>query len=549
MTTPFGDRGPERAGISFAAAPTRPAEAEVLAVPVFAGGLLPGDALGRAEVDFLAAVGFEAGVGEAVALPGDGAVVVAVGLGEPEAATPDTWRRAAAAAVREAWRARSVAFALPAGDPDPSSTARAVVEGAALAAYRFTRYKQPKAPCRIEWFAVVGEGLEAGVEQGRVVAEAVAFARDLVNEPPGAMTPAKLAEVAESVAEAGGLGVRVLDEAAIEAEGLGGLRGVSLGSDQPPRLVELTYDPGDTDSGDTDRGDAVATVVVVGKGITFDSGGLSIKTAEGMMTMKTDMSGAAAVLATMSALPKLEPRVKVKVVGIVPATENMPGGRATKPGDVLTIRNGTTVEVLNTDAEGRLVLADGLSLAVEHRPDAIVDLATLTGACVVALGREVAGLMGNSDDLVAQVRDAGERAGEPAWHLPLPSRYRKHIDSDVADVKNIGTPGQAGTLVAGLFLQEFVGDVPWAHLDIAGPARAEADDGYVPKGGTGVGVRTLLELLSTFRPPRRSGTQPPRRSGTQPALESSADPAARPDAERAPQPGPDPSGRPDVEPG
>ncbi|MDP9388486.1 MAG: leucyl aminopeptidase, partial [Actinomycetota bacterium] len=318
-------------------------------------------------------------------------------------------------------------------------------------------------------------------------AEAVCLARDLVNEPAGALTPAALAERARAVAEQEGLSVTVLDEVAIAEHRLGGLLGVAAGSEQPPRLVELVYDPPEAEA---------ATVVLVGKGITFDSGGLSIKTAEGMMTMKTDMSGAAAVLGAMSALPALG--VRVRVVGILPITENMPGGAATKPGDVLEIRNGTTVEVLNTDAEGRLVLADALSLAAEQAPDAVIDLATLTGAQVVALGRRIAGLMGNDDALVERVRAAAEAAGEPAWPLPLPDDYRSHLDSEVADLKNIGKAGEAGTLVAGLFLREFVGDVPWAHLDIAGPARAESDEGYLTKGGTGTGVRTLLELLTRF---------------------------------------------------
>ncbi|MGH9148848.1 MAG: leucyl aminopeptidase, partial [Acidimicrobiales bacterium] len=343
-------------------------------------------------------------------------------------------------------------------------------------------------PCRIEGVVAVGGPggpTTAGLERGAQMAAAVRLARDLVNEPARAMTPSRLAEVATEIAERGGLALKVLDEAAIAAEGLGGLQGVAAGSDEPPRLIELVYDPPG----------ATRTVAVVGKGVTFDSGGLSIKTADGMMTMKTDMSGAAAVLAVMSALPALAP--PVKVVGIAACTENMPSGKAVKPGDVLRIRNGKTVEVLNTDAEGRLVLADALSLAAEAAPDAIIDLATLTGACVVALGREIAGLMGNDDALLGQVRAAAERAGEPVWHLPLPSRYRRHIDSEIADIKNIGAAGgQAGTLSAGLFLKEFVGDRPWAHLDIAGPARSEEDDGYVTKGGTGFGVRTVLELLA-----------------------------------------------------
>jgi leucyl aminopeptidase len=239
-------------------------------------------------------------------------------------------------------------------------------------------------------------------------------------------------------------------------------------------------------------------VVLVGKGITFDSGGLSLKTAEGMVTMKTDMSGAAAVLATVSACGALG--VRVRVTAIAPTTENMPGGRATKPGDVLTIRNGRTIEVLNTDAEGRLVLADGLSLASEMQPDAIIDLATLTGACVVALGTSIAGVFGSDDALVGRVRAASGRAGEGTWQLPLPDEYRSHIDSDVADMKNIGKAGQAGAIAAALLLARFVDGVPWVHLDIAGPARSDEDSGILAKGGTGFGVRTLLELLEAYGP-------------------------------------------------
>ncbi len=231
----------------------------------------------------------------------------------------------------------------------------------------------------------------------------------------------------------------------------------------------------------------------------FDSGGLSIKTAGGMETMKTDMGGGAAVIAAMSVLRDLG--VKARVIGFVPMVENMPSGKAIRPGDVLEIRNRKTVEVLNTDAEGRLILADGLSLATESKPDAIIDLATLTGACVVALGEKIAGLMGNDDAWIDQVRAAADRAGEPVWPLPLPREYRKLLDSEVADLRNIGTGGYGGALTAGLFLQEFVDKRAWAHLDIAGPARAPGDDGELVKGGTGFGVRTLVELTRTFTKP------------------------------------------------
>jgi leucyl aminopeptidase len=378
-----------------------------------------------------------------------------------------------------------------------------MTEGIALAAYKFTTYKGEAKPARLERVTLVGDdpaALAAGVARGARIAEAVSMARDLVNEPAGAMTPRRLAEVARELGDRHGLSVTVLDELAIASEGLGGLAGVAQGSEEPPRLIEVVYQPSSRPPGAGDG--SLATIALVGKGITFDSGGLSIKTADGMMTMKTDMSGAAAVLATIAAVADLG--AAVKVIAVVPATENMPGGRAVKPGDVLKIRNGKTIEVLNTDAEGRLVLADGLSLAAEANPDAIVDVATLTGACVVALGRQIAGLMGNNEDLVGQVRAASDRSGEPVWPLPLPEEYRKGIESEVADMKNISTPaGAGGALTAGLILSEFVAGTPWAHLDIAGPARSDSDEGYTPKGATGFGVRTLIELVSRFETPRR----------------------------------------------
>ena len=481
--------------MTFTLATEPPAEAPVLGVPVFAGLDVPAGAGAELDREWLRERRFEAGVGDTLALPADdGTTVVAVGVGDRDKVGAETLRRAAAALVRAAWHDEAAATTLLAAAPaglEPEVGAQAVVEGAALAAYRFTRYKGDPKPCLLTSFTVVGTGEDAdrGVARGQRISVAVAMARDLVNEPAGAMTPTRLAEVAAEAAAAGDLELTVWDEVAVENEGLGGLAGVAQGSDEPPRLIRLSYRPAG----------ARGHVALVGKGITFDSGGLSIKTADGMETMKTDMSGAAAVLATMAALPDLAPGVAV--TAIVPATENMPGGRAVKPGDVLEIRNGKTVEVLNTDAEGRLVLADGLSLAVEAEVDAIVDLATLTGACIVGLGTKVAGLMGNHDAWVEQVRDAADRAGEPVWPLPLPEDYRRHIDSDVADVKNVGSDRYGGALTAGLFLKEFVGDVPWAHLDIAGPARSREDETYFGKGGTGFGVRTLLELLRSFEKP------------------------------------------------
>ncbi len=474
-----------------------PDDVQVLGVPVFAGRRQPDNAVVELDIAYLAERGFQGKVGEACAVPADdGSTVVALGLGNPENVSAETFRRAGAAFTRAAWNDTRAAIAAldAAGEVDRGLAAQSLVEGASLGSYRFIKYKSEAKPCTLESLVVVGRGakVQTGADRGARIAGAVALARDLVNEPAGAMTPSRLAEVATEVAEREGLEITVLDEVAIANEGLGGLQGVAQGSDQPPRLIELVYDPPG----------ARGTVALVGKGITFDSGGLSLKTADGMETMKTDMSGAAAVLATMSVLPALAP--KVKVIGILPTTENMPSGHAIKPGDVLKIRNGKTVEVLNTDAEGRLVLADGLSLAVEAGVDAIVDLATLTGAAMVALGRKIAGLMGNHDAWMEQVSDAADRAGEKVWPLPLPDEYRTKIDSEVADIRNTGGDRYGGALTAGLFLKEFVGDVPWTHLDIAGPARSEEDDAYTPKGGSGFGVRTMIELLTHFRRPARS---------------------------------------------
>ena len=324
--------------------------------------------------------------------------------------------------------------------------------------------------------------LTAALAAGQARAAATNLARDLSNEPANALHPADLAAAARKLLAGKGVTVKVKDEKALAREGFGGIIGVGQGAEHPPRLIELRYNP---------KG-ATAEVVLVGKGITFDSGGLSLKPADSMKTMKTDMSGAAAVLAAMSALAELD--VKVAVTGYLASAENMPSGAATRPGDVLTMKNGKTVEVLNTDAEGRLVMADALALGAAAKPDAIVDVATLTGACVVALGNRYTGLMANDDALAAELLDAAAEAGEPTWRLPLPPEYRKDIESDLADLKNVGDR-YGGALFAGLFLEQFVDDRPWVHLDIAGPARAESDDGYLSKGSTGVAVRTLLTWL------------------------------------------------------
>jgi leucyl aminopeptidase len=483
-------------------------EADLLVVPVFAGRVLgPGaeavdDALGGGLATYMEESGFDGKPDEALPVATQGRLAakaaVLVGLGDEAKVGIEELRRAAAVMARRASKATTVATTLldaAAADVDRVAAAQAIAEGAYLGSYKFLRYKQSPEPPALERVVVLGKGgarVQAALDRGTAIARAVAWARDLVNEPAGTLTPSALADQARQAAEVGGLSIEVLDEVAIANERLGGLMGVAQGSDQPPRLIRLTYEP---------TGRARGTVALVGKGITFDSGGLSLKTADGMETMKTDMSGAAAVIGAMSVLQAAG--VKTKVIAIVPTTENMPGGRAIKPGDVLKIRNGKTVEVLNTDAEGRLILADGLSLAAEEQPDAVIDLATLTGACVVALGLKVAGLMGNDEGWVGQVREAADRAGESVWPLPLPPEYRKDLDSEIADLKNISGGRGGGALTAGLFLSEFAGDVPWAHLDIAGPARAASDDGHVVKGGTGFGVRTLVEVLSKFQKPKK----------------------------------------------
>ena len=439
---------------------------------------------------------FEGKPGQILVIPG-ATTRILVGVGEAASVTADTLRRAAGALVRAASNEPALAIdLLSASRVDKRTAAQAITEGALLGGYSYTKYRTQNtelpALSEVVLTGPSNRAVMAGIERGRTVAAAVAKVRDLVNEPPGGKTPIDMAGYAEAVAEASGLEVRVWDEHDIEREKCGGLRGVSLGSDQPPRLVKLTYTPkGATKS--------TPTLAIVGKGITFDSGGLSLKSGDGMMLMKMDMSGAAITIATMGVIGQFQP--ECRVIGYACLTENLPGPKAIKPGDVLTARNGKTMEVLNTDAEGRLVLADGLSLAVEDKADAIVDLATLTGAMVVALGSEVTGLFTNHSGFADQVKAASERAAEPMWQLPIPASYRKHIDSTVADMKNIGIPGKAGSIAAAQFLQEFVGGKPWVHLDIAGTAWADADDSFVAKGATGVHVRTLVELAEAFAKP------------------------------------------------
>jgi len=454
-----------------------------------------------AEVDwaFLAGHGFEAKKGDVRALPGtDGRTTFVVGLGPADAVDANVLRHAAGALARAAKRQASLAVdllgSLPTG-ANVAAGAEAIAEGLVLGGHELTAFKSAPKPTELTRAVIVGGGgkrAEAAIQRGLVLAAATVWARDLVNEPGGSLTPTKLAQRAAAEGTRAGFEVTVWDDKEIRKQKLGGLLGVNRGSAQAPRFLRLEYAP------DKPRG----TVALVGKGITFDSGGLSLKPPDAMIGMKGDMGGAAAVLGAFRAIATLG--AKVRVLGFIPITDNMTGGDATRVGDVLTIRNGKTVEVLNTDAEGRLILADGLSLASEEAPDAIIDLATLTGACIVALGDRIAGLMGNHQGWLDQVQSAATAAGEAVWPLPLPEYLRAKLDSDLADLKNITELRHGGALSAGLFLKEFVGEgIPWAHLDIAGPADASEVDGEIVKGGTGFGVRTLVELVSGFSKPKR----------------------------------------------
>lgn len=369
--------------------------------------------------------------------------------------------------------------------------ALALLEGVSLGGYSFNRYKTSKengAKKVLKEFHILGEEIPAAtLVESAAAAEAVLFARDLVNTPPVDCAPRDVVAAAKEIAKKFKLKIQVLDERELKKRGAGGLLAVAKGSDEPPYMIRLVYSP---------KGKAKKKIALVGKGVTFDSGGLSIKTGAGMETMKCDMSGAAAVLGAMRAVGVMKP--KVQVSGYIPTTENMINGKATRPGDVLKTLSGKTVEVLNTDAEGRLILADALCWAESDKPDMIVDLATLTGACMVALGSDYAGLFSSDDKLAARLMRASELAGESLWRMPLPADYRNLIKSGVADIKNVGGR-YGGAITAALFLKEFVSKTPWAHIDLAGPAFNEGGPrGIIPQGGTGFGVRTLLRLIASI---------------------------------------------------
>ncbi|MEV0664394.1 leucyl aminopeptidase [Spirillospora sp. NPDC050365] len=467
-------------------------DAIVIGVAPAGAGAAPADgahALDRAMdgrlADALGALGATGKAGEVTRLPSLGAVpakvIVAAGLGEDPSA--EDLRRAAGAAVRSLAGTARVAVALPASGAEG---VEAVALGALLGAYSFDTFRTGdghKSPVEeIRLIAPASE--EAALGRARTLAASVKLVRDLVNTPPSHLSPEDFAGEAERVAAESGLAIEVLDEKALVEGGYGGIAGVGQGSVNPPRLVRLAYT----------HPEAGRTLALVGKGITFDSGGLSLKPTDAMDWMKSDMGGAAAVLGALAAIAELRPAVNV--VGYLALAENMPSGTAQRPSDVLRIYGGKTVEVLNTDAEGRLVMADALVRAGEDSPDLIVDVATLTGAQLVALGTRTTGVMANDDDVREKVVAAAGRAGEPSWGMPLPPELRKGLDSAVADIANISGERWGGMLVAGTFLKEFVPDgVKWAHLDIAGPAFHKGEPyGYTPKGGTGAAARTLVQI-------------------------------------------------------
>ncbi len=422
--------------------------------------------------------------------------VLVVGLGPKKGADADAVRRGASAAVRRArdLGASTAAVFMPASGLPARQRAQAIVEGAILGTYRFDRYLKEKSDKAIQALSVVEPerrshaAAREGLRMGEIWARATCLSRDLVNEPANVVTPSYLATRAEELARGSGLTLKVLDRADCAKLGMGAYLGVAQGSHEPPKFIHLTYAP---------KGRPRKRVAVIGKGITFDSGGLDLKTADGMLRMKDDMSGAAAVLGIFQALPRL--KLPIEVHGLITATENMPSGTAQRPGDIVRTMNGLTIEIGNTDAEGRLTLADALAYAAqETKPDEMIDVATLTGAVVIALGQGISGVLASHDGLCDRVLAAAAAAGERMWRLPLHEEYKEGLKSDVADLNNVSSQRGAGAIVAGLFMRDFSAGIPWAHLDIAGTAFSEREHALGPKGATGVAVRTVLNYLSAL---------------------------------------------------
>lgn len=473
-------------------APLAESAGGALVVPMFAD-TTPGpgaewvmEQLGDWVEGHLDAVDFTGKSGSIAAVPaGDLPFTQVAFLGMGDEVDAEGLRRAGGRIARATSKYETVVTTVHQIDVD--GAAEAVATGLMLGSYRFDKYKADPKPMATTSYALADGDDDTAAAIGRAssIAKGVRFARDWVNEPAGGKPPARLADAIAHEASVRGIEVTVYDEGQIVEERFGGLAAVAQGSYNPARMVVMDHHPEGAEH----------TVAFVGKGIVFDSGGLSIKPASGMETMKTDMAGAATVVGATLAIADLD--VPIRVLCITPLTENMTGGAAQRPGDVFTARNGVTVEVLNTDAEGRLVLADGLSLAAESEPDVMIDVATLTGAAKVALGPIVAGMWANDDDAAATVEAAGKATGEKIWRMPLEEEYASMLDSDVADVKNVGERW-GGAITASLFLEKFVDDRPWVHIDIAGPGRVGKAEHYVSKGGSGFGVRTLIAVAEAM---------------------------------------------------
>ena len=489
--------------VSFSPARATEVETDLLVLPVFEGedvvARVPGLDEGTA-----GAVGRALASGEVQGKPFEifitpllhgwrAARVALIGAGPAAALDTERLRRLATAAgsMARQRRIKHIAFTNR-GDLDPAAAVQAIAEGLIFANFTGDRYKSSdRTPPPIDGALVVHAGgdtagLERAVERGGILGESCNISRDLCNEPSNVLTPSVFADRSEKIAQAAGLDVQILDEDEIARLGMGLLMGVARGSAEPPRVIVMRHEP---------PGAPAAPVLgLVGKGVTFDTGGISIKPADGMERMKDDMAGGAAVVCAMRAIALL--RAPMRVIGVVPATENMPGGRAIKPGDVLTGASGKTVEVINTDAEGRLILGDALWYAQRLGATHLVDVATLTGACVVALGKAASGLFGQPDAWVEVVRKTSQRAGDRCWPMPLYEDYAEQLRSEVADMVNSGGRA-AGSCTAAMFLKEFAGGLPWAHLDIAGTAWVDDLKPWQAKGATGVAVRTLAELAFT----------------------------------------------------
>jgi len=423
--------------------------------------------------------------------------VLLTGLGKKAELELEKWRGAASKAGQYIRNAGIKEFALPISKLDSFSEvelSESFAIGLLLGLYQFNEFKtlEREKIKEIGEVTLLGEkdeeikSIGEGLRTGEIISEAVCMARDLVNGPSNQVTPTLLAQRAQQIALNCSMEIQIFDVSETEAMGMGAFVAVAKGSQEPGKFIVLEYN----------KGKGLETIALVGKGITFDSGGISIKPSENMERMKDDMSGAAAVLGTLQVAHKLQ--LPFHLVGVMPATENLPSGKAYKPGDILKTLSGQTVEVISTDAEGRLILSDALTYSLRYKPKAIVDFATLTGACVIALGNDIIGLFGNDESLLKRIEEASDKTGERVWRMPLWDEYFDHLKSDAADFRNVGTR-VAGAIIGAIFLSKFVKKIPWVHLDIAGPASIDKERPYVPRGGTGVGIRLLVQLLRDWK--------------------------------------------------